>query len=319
MPRINKPPLDDLHAFLCVAQAGSFTRAAARLGVTQPALSQTVRALEERLQIRLLTRTTRSVSPTAAGQRLLETLAPRLQEIEEELAQLLGQREKPAGLVRITCSDNVLRFLVLPKLSPLLREYPDIQLEFDVSNGFRDIVADRFDAGIRLGEAIERDMIAVPIEPPIRMCAAATADYFARYGMPKKPRDLLIHNCINFRQQSSGGLYAWEFEKGTRALNVRVQGQVIANTGPAIVEATLAGLGIGFLNELDFAEYIKDGRLVRVLQDWCPPFGGHHLYYPSRRQQSAAFQKVLELLRWNLPSPPAPLPQVGEGRNTAFD
>jgi len=292
------PKFDDLYVFLCVAREGSFTRAAHKLGVSQSALSQTVRALEERLQIRLLTRTTRSVSPTAAGERLLATLAPCLDGIETELNVLREQREKPAGLVRITCSDNVLRILVLPKLVPILREYPDIQLEFDVNNGFRNIVADRFDAGIRLGEAIDRDMIAVPIEPPVRMCAVATPDYLARFGVPQHPRDLLQHRCINLRMQSAGGLYAWEFEKDRRALNVRVDGPLIFNTAPPIVDAALAGLGIAFLGEMDFVPYLQDGRLQHVLADWCPPFAGHHLYYPSRKQPSTAFKLVVEALRW---------------------
>jgi len=295
---MSSPKFDDLYAFLSVAREGGFTRAANKLGVSQSALSQTVRALEERLQVRLLTRTTRSVSPTVAGERLLATLAPCLDEIEAELDFLREQREKPAGLVRITCSDNVLRFLVLPKLAPLLHEYPDIQVEFDVNNGFRNIVADRFDAGIRLGEAIDRDMIAVPIEPPIRMCAVASPDYLARFGVPKTPRDLLKHRCINLRMPSAGGLYAWEFEKNGRALNVRVDGPLIFNCAPPIVDAALAGLGMAFLGEMDFAEYLQDGRLQRVLEDWCPPFAGHHLYYPSRKQPGAAFKLVVEALRW---------------------
>jgi len=294
---------DDLYVFLCVAREGSFTRAANKLGVSQSALSQTLRSLEERLQIRLLTRTTRSVSPTAAGERLLATLAPCLDGISETLNCLREQRDKVAGLVRITCSDNVLRLLVLPKLLPLLREYPDIQMEFDANNGFRNIVADRFDAGIRLGEAIDLDMIAVPIEPPVRMCAVASPDYLERYGIPQKPRDLLKHRCINMRMQSAGGLYAWEFEKDGRALNVRVDGQLIFNTAPLAADAALAGFGIAFMGEMDFAEYLQDGRLQRVLEDWCPPFAGHHLYYPSRKQPSPAFQKVVEALRWSgLPS-----------------
>jgi len=295
---MSNPKFDDLYVFLLVAREGSFTRAANKLGVSQSALSQTVRALEERLQVRLLTRTTRSVSPTVAGERLLATLAPCLDEIEAELNFLREQREKPAGTVRITCSDNVLRFLVLPKLASLLHEYPDIQVEFDVSNGFRNIVADRFDAGIRLGEAIDRDMIAVPIEPPTRMCAVASPDYLARFGVPKTPRDLLKHRCINLRMPSAGGLYAWEFEKNGRALNVRVDGPLIFNCAPPIVDAALAGLGIGFLGEMDFVEYLQDGRLQRVLEDWCPPFAGHHLYYPSRKQPSTAFKLVAEALRW---------------------
>jgi len=295
---MSKPRFDDLYAFLTVARAGSFTRAAAKLGVTQSALSQTIRALETRLDIRLLTRTTRSVSPTAAGERLLLTLGPNLDEIASELETLIQQRETPAGTVRITCNEDVLRGILLPKLAPLIREYPDIHLEFDASYQFRNIVSERFDAGVRLGEAIDRDMIAVPIEPPIRMCAVASPDYLARFGVPKTPRDLLKHRCINLRMPSAGGLYAWEFEKNGRALNVRVDGPLIFNCAPPIVDAALAGLGIAFLGEMDFVEYLQDGRLQRVLTDWCPPFAGHHLYYPSRKQPSTAFRLVVEALRW---------------------
>ncbi|MGY3265079.1 LysR family transcriptional regulator [Lysobacter sp. HA35] len=289
--------LDDLLAFITVAREGSFTRAAKVLGVTQSALSQTVRALEDRLDIRLLTRTTRSVSPTAAGERLLNAIAHRFDEIEAELDALTALRDKPAGTVRITCADHVLRATIWPKLAPLLVEYPDINIEFDVSYGLRDIVADRFDAGVRLGEAVQKDMIAVPIGPKVRMAAAASPEYFAKRPPPKTPDDLTHHRCINQRQ-GSGGLYAWEFERRGRELEVRVEGQLIFNTSPHIVAAALDGLGIAYLPEDEFAPHIEEGRLVRVLEDWCPPFPGFHLYYPSRRHPSPAFSLVLDALRY---------------------
>jgi len=241
---MSRPHFDDLHAFLTVAREGSFTRAAARLGVTQSALSQTIRALETRLKLRLLTRTTRSVSPTAAGERLLQTLGPNLDEISAELETLIQQRETPAGTVRMTCNEDVLLGILLPKLAPLIRQYPDIHFEFDASYQFRNIVTERFDAGVRLGEAIDRDMIAIPIGPPLQMAVVATPEYFSRHPVPKTPRDLLQHTCINLRMQSAGGLYAWEFEKKNRRLNVRVGGQLVFNTSPAVVDAALAGLGV---------------------------------------------------------------------------
>ncbi|MGY4516540.1 LysR family transcriptional regulator [Lysobacter sp. HA18] len=289
--------LDDLLAFITVAREGSFTRAAKVLGVTQSALSQTVRALEDRLDIRLLTRTTRSVSKTAAGERLLNAIAHRFDEIEAELDALTALRDKPAGTVRITCADHVLRATIWPKLAPLLVEYPDINIEFDVSYGLRDIVADRFDAGVRLGEAVQKDMIAVPIGPKVRMAAAASPEYFAKRPPPKTPDDLTHHRCINQRQ-GSGGLYAWEFERRGRELEVRVEGQLIFNTSPHIVAAALDGLGIAYLPEDEFTPHIGEGRLVRVLEDWCPPFPGFHLYYPSRRHPSPAFSLVLDALRY---------------------
>ena len=292
-----KRNLNDLLAFVTVAREGSFTRAAAVLGVTQSALSQTIRALEERLDIRLLTRTTRSVAPTEAGERLARTIGPRFEEIEAELDALTEMRDKPAGTVRITCADHVLRTNIWPKLAPVLREYPEVNVEFDVSYGLRDIVADRFDAGVRLGEAVDQDMIAVPIGPKIRMAAVASPDYFARHTPPKTPSDLMKHRCIGQRQVG-GGIYAWEFERRGRELEVRVEGQVTANTSPHIVDAALDGMGIAFLPEGEFAPHIDEGRLVRVLEDWCPPFPGYHLYYPSRRQASPAFALVVEALRY---------------------
>jgi len=289
--------LNDLLAFVTVAREGSFTRAGAALGVSQSALSQAIKALEERLRIRLLTRTTRSVSPTPAGERLLLAIGNRFDEIEAELDALTELRDKPAGTVRITCGDHVLRTVLLPRLLPLMHRYPDIGIEFDVSYGLRDIVADRFDAGVRLGESIDRDMVALPIGPKLRMAAVASPAYFSRHPPPRVPEDLTGHNCINIRFPTAGGLYVWEFERRGRQVNVRVEGQAIFNTSPPIVLAALDGLGVAFLPEEEFAPHIEEGRLVRALQDWCPPFSGYHLYYPSRKQHSPAFALVIEALR----------------------
>jgi DNA-binding transcriptional LysR family regulator len=292
--------LNDLLAFVTVAREGSFTRAAALLGVTQSALSQSVRGLEERLQIRLLTRTTRSVAPTVAGERLARAIGHRFDEIEAELDALTELRDKPAGMVRITCGEHVLQTVLLPRLTPLLREYPDITLEFDVSYGFRDIVADRFDAGVRIGSTIDKDMIAVPIGPPLRMAVVASPAYFAIHGKPRTPKELTAHRCINQRMPTSGGLYVWDFARRGKAVNVRVDGPLIFNTSPPQVDAAVAGLGVVLLPEDEVAGPLADGRLVRVLQDWCPPFDGYHLYYPSRRQPSPAFSLVVKALRHDL-------------------
>lgn len=295
--------LNDLLSFVTVAREGSFTRAAALLGVTQSALSQAISGLEARLDIRLLTRTTRSVAPTVAGERLLHAIGHRFDEIEAELDALSALRDKPAGTVRITCGDHVLRTTLLPQLAPLLRHYPDVKVEFDVNYGLRDIVADRFDAGVRLGDTIDKDMIAVPIGHKLRMAAVATPGYFAQHPKPKTPQDLTQHSCINMRFLTHGGLYVWEFEhqgKGKttgKQVNVRVEGQVTVNSTPHIVLAALQGLGIAFLPEEEFAPHIEEGRLLRVLEDWCAPFEGYHLYYPSRRQPSPAFSLVLNALR----------------------
>jgi DNA-binding transcriptional LysR family regulator len=294
--------LNDLLSFIMVAREGSFTRAAALLGVSQSALSQAISGLERRLDIRLLTRTTRSVSPTAAGERLLKAIGHRFDEIEAELDELTEMRDKPAGTVRITSGEHVLRTTLLPKLTPLLRDYPDIRVEFDVDYGLRDIVADRFDAGVRMGDTIDKDMIAVPIGPPLRMAVAASPAYFATHPFPKSPHDLVNHNCINMRMQTAGGLYVWDFERRGKKLNVRVDGQLIFNTSLPMVEAALAGLGIAFLPEEEFAPHIDEGRLIRVLDDWCGPFPGYYLYYPSRRQPSAAFSLVVSALRMTAPT-----------------
>ena len=290
--------LNDLLAFVTVAREGNFTRAAATLGVTQPALSQAIRGLEERLQIRLLTRTTRSVAPTAAGERLAEAIGHRFDEIEAELDALTALRDKPAGSVRITCGDNVLRTVLLPKLTPLLGMYPDITLEFDMSYGFRDIVADRFDAGVRL-----KDMIAMPIGPPLRMAVVASPSYFESHPKPKTPQDLTAHRCINQRMPTSGGLYVWDFSRRGKQVNVRVDGPLIFNTAPPQVDAALEGLGITLLPEDELDGHLADGSLVRVLEDWCPPFAGYHLYYPSRRQPSPAFSLVVSALRVDAAGP----------------
>ncbi len=294
MPRHN---LNDLHAFVTVAREGSFTRAAARLGVTQSALSQTVSGLEKRLEIRLLTRTTRSVSPTAAGERLMQSIGQRFDEIEIELDALTELRDKPAGTVRITCGDFVLQSTLLPRLTPVLLAYPDIKVEFDINYGFRDIVADRFDAGVRFSDTVHKDMIAVPIGPQLRMAAVASPAYFARNPPPKKPQDLVNHRCIDIRFPTKGAVDAWEFERRGRKVNVRVEGQLIFNTSPHIAAAAVDGLGIAYLPEDEFKPHLDEGRLVRVLEDWCPWFSGYHLYYPSRRLPSPAFKLVLEALR----------------------
>ena len=293
--------LNDLLSFVTVAREGSFTRAAALLGVTQSALSQAISGLEARLEIRLLTRTTRSVSPTAAGEQLLQAIGHRFDEIETELDALTELRDKPAGTVRITCGDHIARTTLLPKIAPLLTEFPDIKIEFDISYGFRDIVADRFDAGVRMGDTIDKDMIAVPIGPKLRMAAVASPAYFAKNPAPKTPRDLVAHSCINMRFPTHGGLYVWEFERKGVPLNVRVDGQVVFNSTPHIVLAALEGLGIAFLPEEEFAPHIEHGQLLRVLQDWCAPFDGYYLYYPSRRQPTPAFSRVVDALRFSEP------------------
>jgi len=290
--------LDDLLAFLAVARERSFTRGAAKLGVSQSALSHTIRALEARLGVRLLTRTTRSVSPTEAGERLLQTVGPRLEEIEAELGALSDFREKPTGTIRLTAVDHVVDAVLWPKLAPFLRKYPDIKLEIVIDYGLTDIVAERFDAGVRSGEQVAKDMIAVRIGPDMRMAVVGAPAYFARRKPPKTPQDLTAHDCINLRLPTYGGLYAWEFEKNGRELKVRVEGQFVFNTSALRLNAVLAGFGLAYLPEDQALAHIADGRLVRVLADWCPPFSGCHLYYPSRRQHSPAFAVLVEALRY---------------------
>ncbi|HEY3794922.1 MAG TPA: LysR family transcriptional regulator [Bradyrhizobium sp.] len=289
--------LDDLSAFLVVAREGSFTKAAAKLGVSQSALSYTIKELEARLKLRLLTRTTRSVSATAAGERLLRNVGPRIEEIEGELAALSDLREKPSGTIRITATEYATDAVLLPKLAKLLREYPDIKIEIVSDYGLADIVAQRFDAGVRDGEQVAKDMIAVRIGPDARMAVVGSASYFRNRSELKKPADLVEHNCINLRLPTHGGLYAWEFEKGSRELKVRVEGQLFFSTTTQMLHAALAGLGLAYLPEGLVQPHISKGRLIRVLEDWCPPYPGYHLYYPSRRQPSAAFALLVEALR----------------------
>ncbi|WP_256752271.1 LysR family transcriptional regulator [Mesorhizobium sp. Mes31] len=295
MPRDN---LNELTAFLAVAREESFTKAAAKLGVSQSALSHTVRALEERLGLRLLTRTTRSVSPTEAGERLLNTVGPRLDEIETELTALSALREKPAGTIRITAGEHAADAILWPAIARLLPDYPDIRIEIIVDYGLTDIVAERYDAGVRLGEQVARDMIAVRIGPDMRMAVVGSPAYFARRPKPRAPQDLTTHNCINLRLPTYGGLYAWEFEKAGRELKVRVEGQLVFNTAALRMNAVLAGLGLAYLPEDQVTTCLADGRLVRVLADWCTPFAGYHLYYPSRRQATPAFSLLVDALRY---------------------
>jgi DNA-binding transcriptional LysR family regulator len=290
--------LNDLTAFLAVAEERSFTRAAARLGTSQSALSHTMRRLEARLGLQLLARTTRRVAPTEAGERLAETLRPAFDDIDAKLAALTELRARPAGMVRITASKHAAQMVLWPALERLLPEYPDISVEVSVDSALTDIVAERFDAGIRLGEQVAKDMIAVRIGPELRMAVVGSPAYFATRKAPKTPQELTQHACINLRMRSSGGLYAWEFEKAGRELNVRVSGQLAFNDTDMVVRAALAGFGLAFLMEDHVAAMIADGRLIRVLDSWSPPFSGYHLYYPSRRQQTPAFSVLLDALRY---------------------
>ncbi len=295
---MNRKDVDDLVAFLAVARERSFTRAAAKLGVSQSALSHTIRDLEARLGLRLLTRTTRSVSPTDAGERLFHTVNPRFDEIDTELTALSDLRERPAGRIRITAGEHPAVAVLGPALDRLLPDYPDITVEVIVDYGLTDIVAERFDAGVRLGEQIAKDMIAVRIGPDMRMAVVGSPEYFERRRHPQTPRDLTGHDCINLRLPTHGGLYAWEFEKNGRDLHVHVEGQLVFNNIFMRLNAALAGLGLAYLPEDQVRSHIAAGRLMRVLADWCPSFSGYHLYYPSRRQSSPAFALVVDALRY---------------------
>jgi DNA-binding transcriptional LysR family regulator len=290
--------ISDLLAFLAVAKERSFTRAAAKLGVSQSALSHTVRGLEERLGLRLLTRTTRSVSPTQTGDRLLSSAGPRLDEIAAELAALGELREKPAGTIRITTGEHAAETILWPALAKLLPRYPDIRVEVIIDYGLTDIVAERYDAGIRLGEQVAKDMIAVRIGPDMRMAVVGAPSYFATRRRPKTPQDLTVHECINLRLPTYGGLYVWEFEKGGRELKVRVEGQLVFNNLTLRLNAALEGLGLAYLPEDMVKTHLAKRRLVRVLADWCPPFSGYPLYYPSRRQHTPAFTLLVDSLRY---------------------
>jgi DNA-binding transcriptional LysR family regulator len=290
--------IHDLQVFLVVARERSFTRAAAQLGVSQSALSHTIRALEERLGLRLLTRTTRSVSPTEAGVRLLRTIGPHFEEIAAELAALNDLRDNPSGTIRISAGAHAADTVLWPALEKLLPRYPDIHVEIDASDRLIDIVAEKYDAGIRLGEHLAKDMIGVRIGPELRMAVVGSPAYFEKHPCPQRPEDLTAHNCINFRLPTYGGLYIWEFEKDGRPLNVRVDGQLVFNTIRLRLNAALSGLGLAYLMEDQVSGHIKSGRLIHVLEDWSPPFSGYHLYYPSRRQPTPAFSLLLEALRY---------------------
>jgi DNA-binding transcriptional LysR family regulator len=289
--------LDDLRALVAVARERSFTKAAAKLGVSQSSLSQAIRALEARLGVRLLARTTRSVSPTAAGERLLQTVAPRFEEIDAELAAVRELREKPAGTIRITATEYAADAILLPKLTKLLPKYPDIKVEIILDYGLTNIVAEQYDAGVRSGEQVAKDMIAVRIGPDMRIAVVGAPSYFKTRAEPKNPQDLINHNCITLRLPN-GGLYAWEFEKDGRDLRVRVEGQLTYNTTAQELNAALAGLGLAYVPEGMAQPYLSKGRLKRVLEDWCLPYSGYHLWYPSRRQSSAAFALLLDALRY---------------------
>ena len=293
--------LNDITAFLAIAREGSFTRAAARLGVSTSALSQTVRNLVARLGLRLLTRTTRNVAPTEAGERIIQAIGPKLEEIDAELAALTALRDKPAGMVRLSAGEHAADMIVWPAVQRLLPRYPDIAVEIVIDNGLTDIVAERLDAGVRLGEQVAKDMVAVRIGPDLRMAVVGAPGYFKGRKRPRTPQELTEHTCINLRLPTAGGLYAWEFEKAGRELRVRVEGQLVFNSATMTVKAALAGAGLAIVPEDRVRGHLDEGCLIRVLADWCPPFSGFHLYYPSRRQPTPAFAVLVDALRYRNP------------------
>jgi DNA-binding transcriptional LysR family regulator len=295
---MSRENVNDLLAFLAVARERSFTRAAAQLGVSPSALSHTIRGLEARLKLRLLNRTTRSVTPTEAGQRLLQTVGPRFDEITAELAALSELREKPSGTIRITTIEHAAETILWPALKNFLPKYPDIRVELVIDYGLTDIVADRYDAGVRLGEQLAKGMIALPIGPDMRMVVVGAPSYFEGLSKPLSPEDLTVHSCINLRLPTYGSIYSWEFEKDGREVNVRVEGQLVFNNLALRIDAAMAGLGLAYLPEDRVQHHIAAGRLIQVLADWCQPFSGYHLYYPSRRQHTPAFGLLLNALRY---------------------
>jgi DNA-binding transcriptional LysR family regulator len=297
MPAMPRSDFDNLHAFILVARERSFTRAAAQLGVTQSALSHTIRALEARLDVRLLTRTTRGVSPTEAGERLYKSLEPHYEGMAAALAALNELRDKPAGTIRITAHDHAASTVLWPRLAPLLLRYPDVKVEIDIEYGMIDIVAERFDAGVRLGDQVAKDMVAVRISEDVRMAVVASPGYLAERPAPALPQDLTAHQCINMRLPTYGNVYAWEFEKDGQALQVQVGGQCTFNTTPQMLQAALDGYGFAYVPEDLALGHLAAGRLLRVLDDWCPTWPGYHLYYPSRRQSSPAFALIVDALR----------------------
>ncbi len=295
---MRKGDFSELAAFIAVAEEGSFTRAAAKLGLSQSALSYAVRMLEQRLDVRLISRTTRSLSMTEAGERLFHSLRPAFDHIDNEIAALAALRDKPAGTIRITTFRHAARVVLWPILLKLLPEYPDITVEVSVDEGLTDIVAGRFDAGIRLGEQVEKDMISVRVGPDVRMAVVGSPSYFANRKPPKTPRDLNDHNCVSYRQIKGGGLYAWEFEREGVELEARVSGSLVLNDNEMLENAALDGIGLVYVFESQVSDHIAAGRLLRVLEDWCPPYPGYHLYYPSRRQHTPAFSLLVEALRY---------------------
>lgn len=289
---------NELAAFVVVARELSFTRAAAKLGVSQSALSQTIRALEERLGLRLLTRTTRSVAPTEAGRRLFDTLAPRFEEITQELASLSQLRDKPAGSIRINAGEHAAISILQPALRRIIPENPDVRVEIIVDYGLTDIVAGGFDAGVRLGDQVAKDMIAVRIGPDMRMAIVGSPDYFARHPVPRTPQDLTAQNCIGIRLPTYGGIFPWDLDKDGHEVNVRIEGQLVFNNISLRLSSALDGLGLAYLPEDQVLDHVQAGRLVRVMEDWCGPFPGYHLYYPSRRHTSPAFALLVDTLRY---------------------
>lgn len=290
---------NDLLVFVTVAREGSFTKAAGLLGVSQSALSHTVRGLEERLNVRLLNRTTRSVSPTEAGEHLLQSIGPKLEEIDHELEMINEFKERLGGTIRITAAEHAMKTILWPKIRLLLKKYPDLNVEISLNYGFVDIVAERFDAGVRLGESLDQDMIALPISPQMRMAVVATPEYWKQWGKPDAPHDLVNHNCINIRLPTYGGFYAWEFEKEGKAISVNVKGQIVMTSTQTRLDAALSSLGVTYVPEDLIQEHLKTGALVRVLEDWCQPFDGYYLYYSSRKHASPAFKLLIDALRYN--------------------
>ncbi|WP_024695882.1 LysR family transcriptional regulator [Pseudomonas syringae] len=295
---MSTPRLNDLQAFLAVARDQSFTRAAVKLGVTASALSHTIRGLEERMGVRLLARTTRNVAPTEAGEKLMNTIGPLLDQIATEVAVLGEMRDKPAGTIRVTCSDDAAENIIRPMLAGFLAQYPDIQVEVCIDYGFTNIVSERFDAGIRLGESISKDMIAVRLGPDWRLSVVGTPEYFEKHAAPLIPQDLTQHTCINIRHSPNGSCYAWEFEKDGRKLNTRVNGQFTSNSMIHVMNAALDGVGLAYVPDFLARPYLESGRLKEVLADWSPYFEGFHLYYPNRRQASPAFTAFVEAIRY---------------------
>ncbi|MCA1860567.1 LysR family transcriptional regulator [Janthinobacterium sp. HSC-3S05] len=295
---MSQTKVNDLQAFLAVARERSFTRAAARLGITASALSHTIRTLEERLGVRLLARTTRNVAPTDAGEKLMLAIAPLFEQIAAEVEALGALRDKPRGTIRVTCTDDHIELLLRPMLAGFLRDYPDITLELVVDYGFTNVVEQRFDAGIRLGEAISKDMIAVRIGPDWRLAVVGSPAFFARHGAPATPHALTEYACVNIRHRPAGAIYAWEFEKDGQAFAVKAEGQLVFNSIMHVLNAALDGIGLAYVPEPLLAPYLADGRLVEILADWCPTFQGYHLYYPNRRQATPAFSAFVEALRY---------------------